>query len=57
MNVRTLTFLAALFCAGALAGQSTLVSLNGGGRLRYAPEANGDVIPDFSHCGFMAGAE
>lgn len=27
----------------------------GGGKLRYQPDRNGDMIPDFSYCGYMAG--
>lgn len=38
------------------AGKSSLVVMESDGRLRYAPyTAQGDVLPDFSHCGYGGG--
>ena len=34
---------------------AALVSLDSAGRLKYAADAQGNVIPDFSHCGYAAG--
>jgi hypothetical protein len=34
---------------------AALVSMDPLGRLIYQPDENGNRIPDFSHCGFMAG--
>ena len=31
------------------------VSLDATGRLKYTADAQGNVIPDFSHCGYVAG--
>lgn len=34
---------------------SRFVRPGANGKLQYFPEKNGDVIPDFSHCGYMGG--
>ena len=34
---------------------AALVSMDSAGRLKYTPDAQGNVIPDFSHCGYAAG--
>ncbi len=43
--------------AGLAAGaeRSAIVYPGGDGRLIYAPDAQGNIIPDFSHCGYMGG--
>lgn len=65
MNPRlllTLLLLTVPLFGGSLAvpsdrpGQSSLVTPGPDGRLRYtAYTASGDMIPDFSHCGYRAG--
>jgi hypothetical protein len=41
---------------GMTAGRSSLVSPGPDGRLRYTPyTSRGDIIPDFSHCGYAGG--
>lgn len=45
----------AFFIAATCPCESALLSLNANNRLVYGAEENGNVIPDFSHCGFMAG--
>jgi hypothetical protein len=48
--------LCAIVCSTALAAdRSRLVFPGPDGKLQYAPAANGDVIPDFSNCGYMGG--
>ena len=37
------------------AAHSKLVVPVPDGRLRYTPDAQGNTIPDFSHCGYMGG--
>ena len=41
---------------GSTPGKTILVTLNANGSLAYAPySAKGDIIPDFSHCGYGGG--
>src|SRR4051812_41364900 len=52
--------MAASVKAGAESGNvappgAPLVAPGRDGKLNYAPAANGDVIPDFSNCGYMGG--
>lgn len=39
----------------ALPMHGALVSLDSAGRLKYVPDKQGNVIPDFSYCGYAAG--
>lgn len=55
-----LAFAASLTAAepvpGKIPGRSELVSPGADGRLRYTPySSRGDLIPDFSHCGYAGG--
>ncbi|MCC8018612.1 MAG: glycoside hydrolase family 55 protein [Rikenellaceae bacterium] len=48
--------LAVFFAAAGAPPQSRLVSMDGEGRLRYHPYTEqGDILPDFSHCGYRGG--
>src|SRR5262245_40998399 len=40
---------------GAGAGGAKLVLRGAGGKLRYTPDEDGNVIPDFSNCGYRGG--
>ena len=55
----TMMFMAAVFvnCPAALIAkeQGRLVSPGANGKLQYQPDAAGNRIPDFSHCGYMGG--
>ena len=44
-----------LIAAVAPAGKSSLVHVGLDGKLVYAPDAQGNTIPDFSNCGYMGG--
>lgn len=60
MRLRFAAFLVAgmgawTFAAGAEDHFSKLVYPGAGGKLAYQADANGNVIPDFSNCGYMGG--
>src|SRR3954470_23289233 len=42
--------------SAAAPGRSRLVFAGVGGKLQYAPDENGNTIPDFSNCGYSGGA-
>ena len=55
MTHLTRSILGLITAAASITLNAALVSLDSDGRLRFTAEENGNVIPDFSHCGFMAG--
>src|SRR5688500_2203965 len=57
LAVRAMIVLSTVVLAGASAQapQSKLVYPGPDGKLLYTPDERGNVIPDFSHCGYMGG--
>ena len=48
-------FLSCATTAWAEGNHSKLVYPGPDGRLVYVPDEKGNIIPDFSHCGYMGG--